>query len=429
MHRQNAIVAALMVFVIVGASLADEGQGQATWLDTIFERDTLTDNWFTLGESLDARGLSIGLSLTEIYQINTHGGLATDRRKGRESGSYGLEIGVDFEKLISLPGGSAYMLTEGSWSGGVDGVSVGSIFGVNDDAGGNRKADVTQLYYQQNLLDEKLRIRVGKVDLTGCFECRGCPGSFDGNGFANDETAQFMNAALVNNPTIPFPDNGLGIMVHIQPVEWAYVSAGIADAQADARETGFATTFHDEDYFFSIFEVGVAPQSDRPNGPLQGVFRVGVWYDPQDKVRNSGSTKRDDVGAYLSADQVVLKENDEEEDTQGLGVFGRLGYADHDVNPVCNFWSLGAQYQGLLPSRDDDVLGIGVARGRLTRAAGFTETHETVTEIYYNAAITDWLSISPSVQYIVNPGGVHTPGGANDAKDAVVFGLRLQIAF
>ena len=423
MHRQNAIVAALMVFVIVGASLADEGQGQATWLDTIFERDTLTDNWFTLGESLDARGLSIGLSLTEIYQINTHGGLATDRRKGRESGSYGLEIGVDFEKLISLPGGSAYMLTEGSWSGGVDGVSVGSIFGVNDDAGGNRKADVTQLYYQQNLLDEKLRIRVGKVDLTGCFECRGCPGSFDGNSFANDETAQFMNAALVNNPTVPFPAEGLAAVLHVQPDDWWYLSAGIADAQADARETGLATTFHDEDYFFSIVEAGVTPGIDSPDGPLQGALRVGLWYDPQDKMRNNGSTKRDDAGVYLSADQVVLKENDDPEDDQGLGVFARFGYADHDVSAVRCFWCAGAQCRGLLPTRDDDVVAFGMAQGRLTKSAGFTETHETVTEAYYSAAATGWLNISPSVQYVINPGGVNT------VKDAVIFGLRLQVAF
>ena len=112
-----------------------------------------------------------------------------------------------------------------------------------------------------------------------------------------------------------------------------------------------------------------------------------------------------------------------------IAVVGRLGYADHDVNPVRCFWSLGVQYQGLLPSRDDDVLAVGVARGELTESAGFTETNETVTEVYYNAAVTGWLSVSPSVQYIVNPGGVHTPGGVNDARDAAVFALRLQMAF
>jgi hypothetical protein len=70
------------------------------------------------------------------------------------------------------------------------------------------------------LLDGAVLIRVGKLDLTGGFECRGCPVSFDGNSFANDQTTQFLNGALVNNPTIPFPDRGLGAVVHVAPVEW-----------------------------------------------------------------------------------------------------------------------------------------------------------------------------------------------------------------
>ena len=49
--------------------------------------------------------------------------------------------------------------------------------------------------------------------------------------------------------------------------------------------------------------------------------------------------------------------------------------------------------------------------------------NEEVLEVYYNAQITPWLNLSPSIQYISDP------GGTNDAKDAVVFGLRAQITF
>lgn len=70
--------------------------------------------------------------------------------------------------------------------------------------------DITELWYEHALLDDTLRVRLGKMDITGGFECRGCPVSFDGSLYANDETGQFLNSALVNNPTIPFPDKGLG---------------------------------------------------------------------------------------------------------------------------------------------------------------------------------------------------------------------------
>ena len=386
-------------------------------------RDTLTDNWFGLGETLDEHGLTLSLSLTNVYQVVTHGGAAMRARTGRHSGSWDLELEADLEKILSLPGATVYVSAEGSWRNGIDPAGVGSVFGVNADAAGNRSIDVTQVYYEQMLFGEKVRIRVGKLDIGGGFECRGCPVAFDGNTFANDETAQFLNAALVNNPTIPMPDLGLGAVVYVEPVAGWYLSAGVADAQADGRETGFRTAFHREDYFFSIYETGVAPRFASPWGRLQGTYRIGMWYDPQDKPRFTGSTKRDDTGLYVSADQVVFKENKDQEDTQGLGLFARCGYADHEVSAIKAFWSVGGQYQGLFPTRDDDVLGFGVAQGRLEKEAGFTEGHETVMEWYYNVAVTGWLSISPSVQYILHPGGMEMP------KDAVVFGIRAQMSF
>ncbi|MHC4555596.1 MAG: carbohydrate porin, partial [Planctomycetota bacterium] len=42
---------------------------------------------------------------------------------------------------------------------------------------------------------------------------------------------------------------------------------------------------------------------------------------------------------------------------------------------------------------------------------------------YYNAQITPWMSISPSVQYVTNP------GGDSSISDAVVAGVRALITF
>jgi porin len=117
-----------------------------------------------------------------------------------------------------------------------------------------------------------------------------------------------------------------------------------------------------------------------------------------------------------------LRENAEKDDTQGLGVFARYGFAHSDVNPIDDFWSVGAQYRGLIPSRDADVLAFGVAQGQLVKAAGFTASDETALELYYNIAVTGWLGISPSVQYIFNPGG-------GDVDNAVVIGVRAQMNF
>src|SRR5579884_3906926 len=55
--------------------------------------------------------------------------------------------------------------------------------------------------------DDRLRIVGGKTDLTNYF---------DRNAIANDETSQFLNTALVNNPLRRQPPNGPGLVVQYQ---------------------------------------------------------------------------------------------------------------------------------------------------------------------------------------------------------------------
>lgn len=378
-------------------------------------------------DGLDESGIELGLGITNIYQQNVRGGLSKHRKAGRFSGSYDVELTADLYKLAGLQNSSLYVHAEGVWSksAGIDAPSVGSSFGVNGDARARRTIDVTELWYE-TMLDEVFYVRLGKMDITGGFEHHGCPVSFDCGNYAGDETTQFLNGSLVNNPTIPFPDYGLGIAVHYSPAVPWYFSAAVADAQADIRETGFATAFHGPDYLFYILETGITPQLVSPDGPLQGAYRAGIWYDPQPKANSDASkNSRDDTGLYLSCDHLMLKENADEQDNQGLGVFFRYGYADGRRNDITNFWSIGFQYRGLFETRDEDVLGAGFSQGIFSNSADttYTDDYESALELYYNAKITDRLNLTPGIQYIANPGG-------NQAvSDAVVLGLRAQMIF
>jgi carbohydrate-selective porin OprB len=207
-------------------------------------------------------------------------------------------------------------------------------------------------------------VRVGKLDLTV---------DIDTNAYANDERFQFLNPALVNTGNIPIPDYGLGAQLIFSPLDWLYVSMAAADAQADGRETGFNTTFHDEDDFFGALEVGFLPVWQTPWGRLPGGYRFILWYDPQPKEiffddpdgrRRTIPMKRDDVGFTFNMNQLLYKEKPADEaDSQGLGLFFRYGFAHEEANEIEHFWSIGAQYQGWLPGRDDDVLGFGFAQG------------------------------------------------------------------
>ena len=415
----------LAAILVMSASLAQAAlsqEEQANPRESILTRDTLTGGFMGARDVLAKYGLDVALSGTGIYQHNVRGALSTSNDNGRFSGSYDLEIAADLETIGLISGAGIYALIEGSTMQGIDPYSVGSVFGVNADAAGNREADVTELWYEQTLGENIFKVRIGKLDLTGGFECRGCPVSFDCNSFANDETTQFLNNALVNNPTIPFPDNGLGLALHWNPVEVWYASAGISDAEADAREAGFTTTFDGDSCFFYIAETGLVPQINSPNGPLQGAYRLGFWVDslPREHFDGSGPS-RNNKGLYLSFDQMLMVEGDD--NSQGLGVFARMGWANEDVYDVHEFASAGVQYAGLIPGRGADVTAIGFARGNLSNQAGYTEDCESVIELYHRLRFTPWLGITPSVQYVQNP------GGDRSVDDAVAVALRVQAAF
>ena len=379
-----------------------------------------------IDELLKSTGTQFAVSGTGVYNANVRGGTSTHKRRGRWSGSYDVELTQDLSGLFGSEKSRLYLHAEGGFGKlGIDDTSVGSFFGVNDDYLGRRSLDLVEVWYEQGFVDDELRIRLGKLDITGGFQCRGCPVSFDGNSYANDETTQFLNGSLVNNPTIPFPDYGLSAIALWNPVEYWYGSLGVVDAQADGRQTGFNTAFNDEDYYFYVLETGFTPHLHCDNGIMPGAYRAGLWYDPQPKSAADGLEKRrDDLGVYLSTDQMLSKEINDPDDTQGLGTFFRYGCANSERNEMTGFFSGGLQYQGLFQDRDDDVAAVGFSHGTFSdKVTDFTKDYESVVEVYYNARITDQFNLTPSLQYVSNPGGV------SDVSDAVIFAIRAQVSF
>ena len=51
-------------------------------------------------------------------------------------------------------------------------------------------------------------------------------------------------------------------------------------------------------------------------------------------------------------------------DDQGLAGFIRAGFADKNVNQVDAYFGSGITYNGLIPSRDEDVFGFAIAASR-----------------------------------------------------------------
>ena len=113
-----------------------------------------------------------------------------------------------------------------------------------------------------------------------------------------------------------------------------------------------------------------------------------------------------------------------------LSVFGRYGRTEGDVVPLDTYLGLGVVIDGLVPSRAEDQIGIAVAHGgtssayrNLSRQLGAgAASGETTWEITYRAVVNDWLALQPDLQWVKNPGGI------GNSDDALVVGLRFEIA-
>ncbi len=78
------------------------------------------------------------------------------------------------------------------------------------------------------------------------------------------------------------------------------------------------------------------------------------------------------------------------------------GWSPPDRNSITSCFGPGVTYGGLVPRRDLDLLGLGLA------FAGFSEadtTREDVVELFYEAQVNDWATIQPDLIYIASPSG------------------------
>ena len=118
---------------------------------------------------------------------------------------------------------------------------------------------------------------------------------------------------------------------------------------------------------------------------------------------------------------------DAEDPTKGWGIFANISLADQDTNPIRWFLNLGAGATSPLPGRSADSWGVGyyylgtssVLRQTLGPVA--PSGNEQGFELYYNAAITNWFTLTADIQ-AVDP-------ALSESRSAFLFGLRAKLDF
>lgn len=285
---------------------------------------------------------------------------------------------------------------------------------------------IFEAWYEQRLLDDRLGLKLGFMDLNSEFDAIDPAGLFilSSHGIGPDYSQ--TGAA---GPSI-FPLSMAGVRVDYRFSDRVLVRVAAFDAVPGTRS-------HPRRAAIKLGDgEGALLAAEIDTEPVDGLrFVVGGWaYTARfEGIEASlglpAPSHHGNNGVYAFAHGPLYREPGSEQ--QGIDAWIRFGIADGRINQLDQYLGAGLVYTGPFSGRDDDQLGLAVAVARngdtFRRNAALVgapvDRREINVEMTYRAQLTDWLALQPDLQYIVHPGT--DPG----LRNAIALGLRFEIGF
>jgi high affinity Mn2+ porin len=308
-----------------------------------------------------------------------------------------------------------------------------------DLGGDTEKVEAGANQFSGSQTSDRLVITIGKFAVTDVF---------DNNKYAHDPRNDFMNWTIADTGTFDYAADS-----------WAYTY-------------GAAVEWYKDQWTLrgGLFDLSIAPNSatlDPTLGQFQWVGeierRYDLWGQPG-KIAVTGYLTRGRMGSFEDAIQLAaltggpadiaavrqyrsrggVSLNLEQQITEELGLFARVGWADGDIEPyeftdVDRTLAAGLSLSGKLWGRPDDTVGVaGVVNGISKVHEEFLNDGglgilvgdgmlphpgpEQIVETYYELPVS-FLKLTLDYQFIVNP------GYNEDRGPASVISARLHTQF
>src|SRR5262245_4583889 len=402
----------------------------------LWHRSRLTGDWGGTRTDLANKGVQFDVDWTQYLQGVVDGGRDRTTQYG---GHLDYLLHLDLMRMGVLPGALLTVRAESRYGNSVNRVA-GPVLPVNTTAffpfASKLDEDIgftiTDLNFAQ-FLSEHFGVFLGKLDtLDG-----------DPNEFASGRgKSQFMHANFLFNSALALrlPYSTLGAGIIWLPTKNIVFKAGIINTLDSSTTTGFDDFGHG---------LSLNPELDvqyRLRELPGGMNIGGLWSFDQDFTEVGGQlifqpgqglavTKKHSTWAiywsgwqYLfvaDPDDKPIDVMDGKPDHKGIGLFARAGFADEDTNPVEWSLSAGISGRGLIPTRDNDVYGVGYyytsfQKGRFSGALGVQDRAQGM-EAFYNLAITPAAQLTFDVQV--------QDAVQSNIDTAIILGVRLNLSF
>ena len=215
---------------------------------------------------------------------------------------------------------------------------------------------------------------------------------YDFNAYANDDHSRFLSASLVNSPAIPFPNSGIAADA-LWDLGAADLHGGIYQSNCDKASFKCLDDLESAEVFVPV---ELRLEHSLIDGQ-RGNYRFMTFY--------THTEDREGTGASMSFDQSLGQ----------FGLFLRLTQTDRAVTEIRRSVSLGVHWSSPF-ERPHDTIGFGWVQGEPADAG---KRREQIYEVYWRWQVHPLLSVTPDLQWVVNP--ANNP----EADSALVAGLRV----
>ena len=410
----------------------------------------LFGDWGGLQPTLLSSGINLQLNGVSELAGNVTGGT---RQGATFANQIGFQADINWERLAQITGLSTHVIIvnrSGSSDSRVFGdnlLPVQEIYG----SGGNVVLHLVSVYAEETLLDGRLDVAAGRMNVE--------------NDFASSSLyCNFMNNALCGDPkALPggdighsaYPDAVWAARIRVKPTAETYVETGVYEVNqglySDANfRTGFKFDTSQDSGVYLPVEAAWQPTL----GPdkLPGHYKLGFGYDTSSGYKDFGNalaaasvpgftfqSRTGNTQFWALADQMLLR--DGPADTDGIIALGGFVRNDPNNTAYADQYFAGLLDRGFWAARPQDGVGLLFTYVSVSGRLGFVQeveqslglplsnnatgvqSHEMILETNYDIHVFRGVSFRPEFQYVFQP------NAQSNIRDAAVFGAKVHVEF
>ncbi len=428
-----------------------------TEVGDFWHRTQLSGDWGGARTDLARRGFFFDLYSISAYQGVTAGGLRTG---GAFVQNTQFSINVDTGRAGLWPGGLFHVTLDSRFGSSprstfTVGSTVPQYFGLSLPGPLLTHDVLPTEYFLMQAVTKQFSVVVGKINILD---------TFDQTLFGNSYKYYFANFNFNKTPQAPNFANStaLAAVGLWTPAHWLTLIGNVLDPNSQADSLADHAFEKVDIYAASVFsyKIGYLPGQawiqgtwtnkpkinlDSPFGPLSSGANsqaVGVLLGGNSTQGLAINVKPNSWATIGNFSQYLFVKEQSAAATQefrsghplrGIGVFGRLGYAPEETNPITRDASIALFARGLCDRRQNDSFGGGFYYNGISRplkndiaqltGGKVAVNDEKGAEVFYDFAITPAIRLIPSYQHIWDP---LTAQVARDHRGADVFNIRLS---